>query len=142
MKEVNVLWESNNAAAALKASKLLLKVTGNVLQSPDEAKFRSLPLAKVGPRLAAAQGAMELLEHCGFQKSDTQTHLVLTRETEQWENLVAAWGALTHRVDEATVAVAPAQAAPVTAVRGGAAAAVKEAPVVVASGLYKTTLDT
>ena len=67
----------NTRTAAVGALKILIKIVSNVLASPLEPKFRSIPAhnAKVKAKLLEVAGGREALKACGFEPTDRECEL-------------------------------------------------------------------
>lgn len=58
-KEVSQ-WASSNSEGDCKAvGKILITVLSNITENPMESKYRRLPIAKVGPKLAKTRGIIQ-----------------------------------------------------------------------------------
>ena len=67
----------NPHSVAVGALKILVKIVSNVLASPLEPKFRSVPAhnAKVKAKLLEVAGGREALKACGFEPTDRECEL-------------------------------------------------------------------
>lgn len=102
------LFERNSFEVCARTVKLLSTCVGNVMSNPHEAKFRSMPVAKLEPKLAIAEGGVELLLLAGFEQNST--HFTITPAIETGEKLAKAHTALLARL-EPVEAVAAAERA-------------------------------
>ena len=66
---VKLLFEENPADEALSAADVLLKIANNILNNPDNQKYRTLKVenAVVSSKLLPVSGAMECLFEMGFE---------------------------------------------------------------------------
>ena len=67
---VKLLFEENPADEALSAADVLLKIANNILNNPDNQKYRTLKVANaiVSSKLLPVSGAMECLFEMGFEE--------------------------------------------------------------------------
>ena len=67
---VNQLVNENSAADFLKASDILLRFASNIINNPNEQKYRKIRLSNpiVESKLLPVSGALECLFEMGFQE--------------------------------------------------------------------------